>query len=41
MTTIEMVEENCRIGDEENPMSPEDWEKVTVMMEEIKKFSDL
>lgn len=41
MTTIEMVEENCKIGDEENPMSPEDWERVTVMMEEIKKFSDL
>jgi predicted aldo/keto reductase-like oxidoreductase len=41
MTNIEMVEENCKIGDDANPMAPEDWEKVTVMMEEIKKFSDL
>jgi predicted aldo/keto reductase-like oxidoreductase len=41
MTNIEMVEENCKIGDDANPMAPGDWEKVTVMMEEIKKFSDL
>lgn len=41
MTNMEMVEENCKVGDEDNPMSAEDWEKAKVMMEEIKKFSDL
>ena len=41
MTNLEMVEENCAIGDEENPMTEDDFQKAAVMMEEIKKFSDL
>lgn len=41
MQTIEMVEQNAKIGDEKEPMSAEDFEKAGVMMEEIKKFSDL
>ncbi len=41
MTNIEMVEENCAIGDDANPMTEEDFKKAAVMMEEIKKFSDL
>jgi len=41
MGSVEMVEENTAIASEKEPMSREDWEKAGVMMEEIKKFSDL
>ncbi len=41
MGTMQMVEENTAIASEEEPMSAEDWAKAGVMMEEIKKFSDL
>lgn len=41
MTNIEMVEANTEIGDDEVPMTAEDHGKAIVMMEELKKFSDL
>ena len=41
MGTMEMVEQNTKIADEQEPMSEEDWNRAKVMMEEIKKFSDL
>lgn len=41
MTNIEMVDQNTAVGDEEIPMTEEDHKKAIVMMEEIKKFSDL
>ena len=41
MTNIDMVNQNAVIGAEKEPMSEGDWEKAKVMMEEIKKFSDL
>lgn len=41
MTDIDMVEQNALIGDLDEPMSEEDWKKSIVMMDELKKFSDL
>jgi len=41
MTNMDMVNQNAIIGAEKEPMSEGDWEKSKVMMEEIKKFSDL
>lgn len=41
MTNIEMVEDNTDVADDEVPMTVEDHKKAIVMMEEIKKFSDL
>lgn len=41
MGTMEMVEQNTAIADENEPMSAEDWAKAGAMMEEIRKFSDL
>lgn len=41
MTNIDMVNQNAVIGAEKEPMNASDWEKAKVMMEEIKKFSDL
>lgn len=41
MTNIEMVEENTDIGDDDVPMTAEDHKKAIIMMEDLKKFSDL
>ena len=41
MTNMEMVEQNAKIGDLEVPMTEADWNKAIVMMDELKKFSDL
>ncbi|MCL2517898.1 MAG: aldo/keto reductase [Oscillospiraceae bacterium] len=41
MTNIQMVEENAAIGDLDEPMNEDDWNKSIVMMENLKKFSDL
>ena len=41
MTNMEMVEANTDVGDDDVPMTEEDHKKAIVMMEELKKFSDL
>jgi predicted aldo/keto reductase-like oxidoreductase len=41
LTNIEMVEQNTDIGDDDVPMTEDDHKKAALMMEELKKFSDL
>jgi len=41
MQTMEMVEQNLKVGDNEANLSAEDWEKIGEGMERLKKFSDL
>jgi predicted aldo/keto reductase-like oxidoreductase len=41
MTNFDMVNANAFVGDLENTLSKEDWDKAGLMMEELKKFSDL
>jgi len=41
MGTMEMLESGLRVGDMAVPMIEEDFKKAALMMEELKKFSDL
>jgi len=41
MGTMEMLEGNLKVANMEVPMTEEDFRKAAVMMEELKKFSDL
>jgi len=41
MGNIEMLESNLRVANMEVPMTEEDFKKAAVMMEELKKLSDL
>ena len=41
MGNLEMLESNVKIGSMEVPMTEEDFRKATLMMEELKKLSDL
>lgn len=41
MESLEMLEKNLIIGDLEEPMNKEQWEKATMALEEINKFSEL
>ena len=41
MGTMEMLESNLKVANMEVPMTEEDFRKATLMMEELKKFSDL
>lgn len=41
MTTVEMLDQNLKVGNMEVPMTEEDFKKAAVAMEEMKKFSDL
>jgi len=41
MGTMEMLEGNLKVANMEVPMTEEDFRKAAIMMEELKKFSDL
>ena len=41
MTGMQMVEENAMVGNLDVPMNEDDWKKAAIMMEDLKKFSDL
>jgi len=41
MGNMEMLEGNLKVGNMEVPMTEEDFRKAAIMMEELKKFSDL
>lgn len=41
MENEKMLEENCRIANNENALSEEEWKKITGSMEKLKKFSEL
>lgn len=41
MTNMEMLEQNVKVADDEVSMTPEDHERAVVMLEEIRRFSDL
>jgi len=41
MGTMEMLESNLKVADMEVPMTEDDFHKATLMMDELKKFSDL
>lgn len=41
MTDMKMVEQNAAVADDDISMTAEDHKKVVVMLDEIKKFSDL
>jgi len=41
MGDMQMLEENLKIADIKEPMTQEDFKKATLMMEELKKLSDL
>jgi len=41
MGTMEMLEGNLKVANMEVPMTEDDFKKATIMMEELKKFSDL
>ncbi|MCL2821333.1 MAG: aldo/keto reductase [Oscillospiraceae bacterium] len=41
MGDMKMLEENLKIADIQEPMSAEDFRKANIMMEELKKLSDL
>ena len=41
MGNMEMLEGNLKVGNMEVPMTEEDFRKAALMMEELKKFSDL
>ena len=41
MENMQMLEGNLKVADMEVPMTEEDFRKAAVMMEELKKFSDL
>ncbi|WAM33841.1 aldo/keto reductase [Caldicellulosiruptor morganii] len=41
MSTIEMVEENCKVASNPDPLSPEEIERIKKAMEENKKLADL
>ena len=41
MSDLEMLNSNLKVADIDEPMTKEEFDKVTLMMEELKKFSDL
>ena len=41
MSDLEMLESNLKVANMKEPMTKDDFDKATLMMEELKKFSDL